>query len=150
MAIDCPVEIRAATHADAARIKIMVRAERLNPLGLDWQRFYVAEGAGEVVACVQTKPHGNVRELASLVVECRWRGLGIGLSLVAFLQAEAGPPLWLMCRTTLVPFYEQCGFEEVAAPREMPRYFAAICAIFNLSAVFRLASSSLAIMVWRG
>lgn len=128
----------------------MVRAERLNPLGLDWRRFYVVEANGEVVACAQTKPHGNVRELASLVVATDWRGCGFGREMVTFLQAEAGPPLWLTCRSALVPFYEACEFHEVRKWQDMPRYFAAARILFDLAHSFGWSGSALAVMVWRG
>lgn len=128
----------------------MVRAARLNPLGLDWRRFFVAvDRTGEVVACIQVKPHGDARELASLVVARGWRGQGLGRQMVRHVKDEAGPPLWLMCRSSLAPFYERSGFSEVRRRGEMPGYFRAIHVLFSCSRRFTRSADYLAIMVWR-
>lgn len=150
MATDIRPYIRAATKADEARIRELVRNERLNPLGIDWRRFFVAEAKGEVVACVQTKPHGEVRELASLVVAPGWRGHGLGRQMVTLIQTEAGPPLWLTCRAVLISYYEACGFQEVNKSRIMPRYFAAARLLFDIVQLLGSSGSTLAVMVWRG
>ncbi|MDT8304837.1 MAG: GNAT family N-acetyltransferase [Anaerolineae bacterium] len=150
MAIEPVPSIRPAAEADAAQIRKMVGAEHLNPLGLDWRRFYVAEADGEIVACVQLKPHGKVRELASLVVAPSWRRRGLGRSMVAFAQARAAPPLWLTCRSTLIPFYDACGFHEVTELSKMPPYFALVRSLFDLAMVARLSRTSLAVMLWQG
>lgn len=126
----------------------MVFAERLNPLGLAWQRFLVAEAGGEIVGCVQTKAHGGAIELASLVVAPGWRQQGLGRRLIGLIQQQTGPPLWLTCRVALVPFYRQFGFEEVDTKEEKPLYFRAVQLSFALFR--RLTGSSLAVMVWRG
>jgi N-acetylglutamate synthase-like GNAT family acetyltransferase len=129
----------------------MVRAARLNPLGLDWQRFFVAvDEDGEVVACVQEKPHRRVRELASLVVARDRRGEGIGREMVAYLQDQTTPPLWLVCRSTHVSFYQQCGFEEVNERGEMPFYFRLLRIVFDLGRRWRPSRAYLAVMLWRG
>lgn len=128
----------------------MVHAARLNPLGLDWRRFFVAvDESGEVVACVQEKPHGRVRELASLVVAPDRRGEGIGREMVAYLQRQTTPPLWLVCRSTLVPFYQHCGFEEVDERSEMPIYFRLLRTVFDLGRRWRPSRAYLAVMLWR-
>jgi N-acetylglutamate synthase-like GNAT family acetyltransferase len=126
----------------------MVYAARLNPLGLAWQRFFVAEAGGEVVGCAQTKRHGGAIELASLVVAPEWRRRSLGGRLVRLVQQHAGPPLWLTCRAALVPFYRQFGFEEVDTKEEKPRYFRAVQTLFAASKIW--TGSSLAVMVWRG
>jgi N-acetylglutamate synthase-like GNAT family acetyltransferase len=127
----------------------MVRAARLNPVGLDWRRFAVAiDGTGEVIACVQVKPHGAARELASLVVARGWRGQGLGQQMVRHVQQEAGPPLWLMCRSTLVPFYERSGFREVRRHSGIPRYFRAMHLLFGVGRRLGPRAVYLTIMVW--
>ncbi len=127
----------------------MVTGARLNPLGLDWRRFTVAvDGTGTVVACTQLKPHGDARELASLVVAPGWRDRGLGSHLVRHVQGEAGPPLWLTCRSALTPFYERHGFHEVRRRREMPPYFHAVHLLFDLGRRLSGSSDYLAVMVW--
>lgn len=149
-------EIRPARPQDAATIRSLVRAARLNPFGLHWQRFYVvADENGTIGGCVQLKEHRRwhkqaVRELASLVVRPSWRGQGLGAALVRHLQRQAGPPLWLMCRSRLVTFYERSGFGEVVDRSEMPPAFAILQAGFDLARLGRRNSEYLAIMVWRG
>ncbi len=131
-----------------------MHGERLNPFGLHWQRFYVAAGeSGAVAGCVQLKEHRGrapVRELASLVVSPTERGQGLGRALVRHLQLQAGPPLWLMCRSGLVPFYEQCAFREVEDKRLMPLTFAILQAGFDLATMGKRNGDYLAIMVWHG
>lgn len=119
------VSLRPAQATDADVIKAMVRGARLNPFRLDWERFWVAvDEAGRIVGCVQLKPHEDgVLELASLVTDAAWRGQGVAHQLVRHLQTEAGPPLWLMCASGLVPFYRRFGFVEVSQQREMPGHF---------------------------
>lgn len=148
--------IRPAQAQEAARIRSLVRAERLNPFGLDWRRFFVAvDETGAILGCVQQKTHWRrrqpvVRELASLVVSREWRGQGLGAVLVRHLQEKAGPPLWLMCRARLVPFYEQFAFREQRGRGEMPLYFAIIQTGVDLLTFGRRRSDYLAIMVWYG
>jgi len=127
-----------------------VRQARLNPFGLAWQRFILATTPDEhVVGCVQAKPHGDLVELASLVVLPDWRRQGIGRLLINQLKATSGPPLWLMCRSQLTPFYEAFGFLQVTDADEMPTYFRRI---YRLSAMFGPLTATddrLAIMLWR-
>src|SRR5690606_23445739 len=96
--------------------------------------------------------HGRkeaARELASLVVSPSRRGQGLGTALVRHLQEQAGPPLWLMCRSRLVPFYERSAFREVQDRRKMPLIFAILQAGFDLGTLGRRRSDYLAIMLWQ-
>jgi predicted N-acetyltransferase YhbS len=93
--------------------------------------------AGLVTGCVQLKTHWRwrrppVRELASLVVSRAWRRKGIASLLVRHVQEQSGPPLWLMCRSRLVPFYERFDFREVKSKCQMPLYFAILQAGLDL------------------
>ena len=67
--------VRAAQPEEAQSIQQLIRASRLNPTGLDWRRFVVAEDQnGEFVGCGQVKPHRDgSQELASLAVAEAWR-----------------------------------------------------------------------------
>ncbi len=146
------VLIRPAAESDAARIRMMVRRERLNPTGLSWPRFLVAvDEAGNAIGCGQVKPvSGGARELASLVVEPEWRNRQVGASLMRRLMAEAGPPLWLMCRSGLKEYYERFGFRVVAADAPQPKYFTRMR---RLAAAVRMIvgmNEELTVMTWEG
>jgi len=117
--------IRPASAADSSKIKRLVRSERLNPLGLNWRRFLIAEDSGgRMLGCVQVKTHGGgAKELASLVVVPAWRGRGVARALVEHLQQCSNSPLWLTCRSGLIPFYSRFGFREVRDSAKMPQHF---------------------------
>lgn len=132
----------------------MVRNARLFPLGLNWRRFIVAatgEGGNDehITGCVQIKPHDDgSRELASLVVAPPCRQQGLGSRLVRHAQRKAGPPLWLMCRSSLATYYRQFGFQTVARADEMPPYFRRIFKATRLFYRLLRRDTALAIMVW--
>ncbi len=106
--------IRAATAADQADIKKIVREAGINPFSLDWPRFLIAEEDGQVVGVGQIKQHRDgSRELASIAVIPGYRGQGIGAALIeALLQPETGQ-LYLFCRPGLEPYYQRFGFCKV-------------------------------------
>lgn len=119
------VVLRPATAADEEQVKKLIREKRLNPFRLNWPNFTVAvDGTGRFVGCVQRKPHGpHVNELASLAVVDGWQGQGVGRMLINHIIATTPPPIWLMCRSELVPFYERFGFVECHQPAMMPSHF---------------------------
>lgn len=140
----------AAPH-HAPAIKTLVRRAGLNPFSLDWRRFTVAvDPAGNIIGCVQYKPHGqSVMELASLVVAPEWQGQGVGRALVEHLQAQIGPPLWLICRSTLTSYYRHFGFQEVTEVTQLPPYFRRIARLARLW--HRVGGAEyVAMMVWNG
>ncbi|MDX1664605.1 MAG: GNAT family N-acetyltransferase [Candidatus Promineifilaceae bacterium] len=164
--------LRPARQAEAEIIDRMVRGAGLNPMGLDWQRFTVAEAVpdppaagspsqGEIIGCVQVKPHrrglprpwpaerARFNELASLVVLPAWRGRGVARALVTDLQQQVGAPLWLYCRSRLVPFYHRFGFRE-PQPAEMPRRFRLMQRATTLLARLARREERMAIMLWEG
>ena len=74
--------LRWANEADAPAIKQMVRDANLNPLGIHWQRFIVAEDVTceppRIVGIGQVKVHGDgSRELASIATALDRQGEGI-------------------------------------------------------------------------
>jgi N-acetylglutamate synthase-like GNAT family acetyltransferase len=117
------IYLRAAVAADAPAIRRMVRAAGINPLGLHWQNFVVAEDAlrageqGENVAGIgQVKRHGDgSRELASIAVRPELQGTGIGSAIVRTLLARERGPLYLICREELTGYYARFGFRAVTA-----------------------------------
>jgi N-acetylglutamate synthase-like GNAT family acetyltransferase len=120
--------LRPATHKDTISIRKLVRAERLNPISLDWQRFVVAiSSAGELIGCGQVKPHqrcdgSTAFELASIVVKPSWRGKRIAQALIKHLLTQYDPPIYLTCRASLGAFYERVGFLP-ARTAKLPTYF---------------------------
>lgn len=118
------VSLRPATARDQPLIRALVLSEQINPFDLNWRRFTVAEDAdGHVVGCGQLRRHGDVHEMASIVVRPECQGHGVGRLLVNALIAEATGPLWLMCESHLCPLYKKFGFSEVKAASSMPAYF---------------------------
>lgn len=142
--------LRPAYRSDQNLIKVMVRRARLNPFGLKWERFTIAENkGGEIVGCVQLKPHGDgSQELASLVVSRPWRRLGVGSRLVSAVKTQADGELWLMCRQSLVTYYRRFGFEAVHDVSAMSPYFRRIWQLARLLHVFTSEANGLAIMHW--
>lgn len=86
------ITIRPATEDDQHAITRLVHDTRLNPNGLDWRRFMVADEGGRIVGCAQLKIHRHgTRELRLLAVEPGRRGAGIGSRLLeGLLDQETG------------------------------------------------------------
>jgi len=146
-----PVSYRAAEAKDAGAIRSLILRVGINPRGLDWGRFLVAvDERGRLVGCGQVKPHADgSRELASIAVRSPWRRRGIASEIIRRLLAEAGPPLWLMCRAGLVPFYARFGFTVVDDVARLPRYFARIYRLAAAASLLLPPESRLAVMVWK-
>ncbi len=122
-----PILLRPATAKDAEPIKSLIRRVHINPFGLVWQRFLMAEDAGEIVGCVQVKPHkDSVRELASLAVVPERQGQGVGALLVNALLTHERGELYLMCREQMASYYARFGFalvEPAAIPRSLKPFY---------------------------
>jgi N-acetylglutamate synthase-like GNAT family acetyltransferase len=120
-----PLRLRAAADRDQAAIRRIVRAARINPSGLEWQRFIVAEEAGAIVGVGQAKPHRDgTREVASIAVVPVRQGRGIGSAIVnALLAREPAAVFHLTCRREMQGYYERFGFSRIERP-DYPPYFA--------------------------
>ena len=116
--------LRAATEEDAPTIRWLVRTGQINPTGLNWQRFTVAESSeGEVIGCGQIKSHGDgSQEMASLAVHPDRRNQGVARAIIDHLIDSHPGDLYLMCQAKLGPMYEKFGFFSLPL-EEMPRYF---------------------------
>lgn len=139
--------LRPARETDSGSIRRLVHLGGINPTGLDWKRFVVAElPSGEVIGCGQIKPHGNqVLELASIAVHPDHRRQGIAAAIIDHLVADSPRPLYLMCRSTLGPFYEKFGFRALDRD-EMPVYFRRVTQVAGLIAALASAGETLLVM----
>ena len=128
------VQIRPAQAADQGAIRAIIRKTRINPLGLDWQRFVVAvDQEDNLIGCGQIKEHKDGSyELASIAVEEDWRNRGVASRMIHHLLKTDVNPIWLMCRFDLVPFYEKFNFRVVYQIEDVPPYFQRMMIIWNL------------------
>ena len=131
--------IRDAAVKDAATIRRIVRAANINPTGLDWPRFVVAEDGGEIVGVGQVKQHRDgTRELASIAVIPARQGLGIGSAIIRELMRREAGTLYLTCRRQLQGYYERFGFRRLEHS-DYPPYFARMLPILNtVGRLFRI------------
>ena len=126
-----PVTLRDAKQTDQATIRRIVRAAQINPTGLEWPRFIVAEDGGAIVGVGQVKPHQDgTRELSSIAVIPARQGEGIGTAIINELLTREHGTLHLSCRSRLQPYYERFGFRRLE-PRDYPPYFARVLPILN-------------------
>ena len=142
--------LRRAERADQAAIGRIIRRVGINPTGIRWQRFLVAEdGVGRVVGCGQVKLHADgSRELASIAVGEAWRGRGVARAIIQALQGQARPPLWLMCRSVLVPLYARYGFREAGRDEPLPAYFRRVRGLAGWLRRLVRSDQYLAVLVW--
>ena len=126
-----PVTLRDARQTDQATIRRIVRAANINPTGLDWPRFIVAEDGGTMVGVGQVKPHRDgTRELSSIAVIPARQGQGIGTAIIEELLVRETGTVHLTCRSRLHGYYERFGFRRLE-PRDYPPYFARILPVLN-------------------
>jgi amino-acid N-acetyltransferase len=139
--------LRPSIPSDFPAIKNLVRTAQINPTGLKWPRFVIAESdLGEVIGCAQIKPHRDGSfELASLVVAENYRGQGIARSIVAHLTTHHEGTLYLMCRSSLREFYQKLGFAPVSEP-QMPPYFRRISRLASLAEFLQKEGETLLVM----
>jgi amino-acid N-acetyltransferase len=139
--------LRRARETDASPIRDLIHLVGINPMGLDWKRFVVAVNErDEMIGCGQLKPHGReVVELASIAVRPDHQGKGIARALIEHLLKDGPRPLYLMCQSSLGPFYEKFGFRAVSYP-EMPAYFQRMSKLAGLAASLARMQEYLLIM----
>ncbi|MGB8982356.1 MAG: GNAT family N-acetyltransferase [Anaerolineales bacterium] len=116
--------IRPARETESVQIRDLIHEVGINPMGLDWKRFVVAvDDRDAMIGCGQLKPHGpEVLELASIAVHPEHQGKGAARAIIEHLLRDSPRPLYLMCQSSLGPFYEKFGFQGISY-EEMPRYF---------------------------
>jgi amino-acid N-acetyltransferase len=136
-----PLIIRPASADDQFAITEIVRAARINPRDLDWQRFLLAQWGQDIIGIGQVRPHRDgSRELASIAVVPEWQGNGVGSALIrALLSREAGP-LHLICEDSREHYYERFGFKRIDRHATPPyfRRFMRVAAVLRLLSLNRL------------
>lgn len=117
--------LRRAERRDALAIRWLIYRAGINPLGLDWRRFWVvSDSTGLILACGQVKLHRDgSRELASIAVAPAHRRRGLARRIIEKLLAGQEGTLYLTCRPPLRGLYEKFGFTVLNDPEEMPPYF---------------------------
>ena len=140
--------LRPATEKDIPFIKGLIHEVRINPTGLDWRRFIVAETiSGKFAGCGQIKPHpdGSL-ELASIAVVPSERKKGLASKIIRSLLNEASRPIYLTCRGQLGPFYQKFGFR-IAGEDELPGYFRRIRRLADVVKAFQIIHDTMLIMI---
>lgn len=126
--------LRSAVETDFPAIRQLIHESRLNPTGLNWRRFMIAETAeGAFAGCGQIKPHaGGVLELASIAIKPDYRKKGLASILIhRLLSEEPARPIYLTCRSELREFYVKFGFYTLEL-KEMPLYYRRLSRLVNL------------------
>jgi amino-acid N-acetyltransferase len=141
------ITLRTATAKDFPDIRALIRLVRINPVGLDWQRFLVAVGpGGELIGCGQIKRHGDgSRELASIAVQPGYRCQGVARALIQALLVGTPRPVYLTCRARMGPFYQRFGFQAVTI-EEMPAYFRHLSRLARVFVVLSVDKEGLLVM----
>jgi N-acetylglutamate synthase-like GNAT family acetyltransferase len=139
--------IRPARETEAATIQDLIHLVGINPLGLDWKRFVVAvNDQDEMIGCGQLKPHDReILELASIAVYPEHRGRGVARLIIEHLLRDSHRPLYLMCESSLGPFYEKFDFQAISY-EEMPRYFQRMSKLVGLATSLARREERLLIM----
>ena len=139
--------IRPARETEAAQIQDLIHLVGINPMGLDWKRFVVAvNDQDEMIGCGQLKPHGqDILELASIAVYPEHQRKGVARLIIEHLLKDSPRPLYLMCESSLGPFYEKFGFRETPY-NEMPRYFQRMSKLVGLATTLARREERLLIM----
>jgi N-acetylglutamate synthase-like GNAT family acetyltransferase len=106
-------EIRPARADEAAAIRSMIRAERLDPFNVHWENFLVAEANERIIGIGQIKPYPGARELGSLAVVADRRKTGVGAAIIRALIARENGPLYLFCLAFRERYYGKFGFRSV-------------------------------------
>jgi N-acetylglutamate synthase-like GNAT family acetyltransferase len=129
------IRLRAARQTDQPIIKDLIRRVDINPFGLDWRHFIIAETtSADFAGCGQIKPHrdGSL-ELASIAVEVPQRGQGVARAIIDHLLANNPRPLYLTCRAELGPFYQKFGFRVLRPGDDASPFFRRLSILFRLA-----------------
>lgn len=119
--------LHAAVEADQPAIRALVRSEKLNPNGLEWQAFMVAAAGPDVIGAAQVRQHDDgSRELGWVVVAPAHRGRGIAEGLILALLARETGPVHVVTAKGRAARFRRLGFRDIApgaAPHRVRRNF---------------------------
>jgi N-acetylglutamate synthase-like GNAT family acetyltransferase len=114
------ITVRRAREDDQPVITGIVRRARLNPVGLHWERFVIAERDSHVVGVAQLRRHSDgATELASLVVVPDSRRHGVAMRMVDALLADERAPVYALIDRRFVDHFTRWGFAPVD-PSQLP------------------------------
>jgi len=124
--------LRKAKLIDFWLIAFLIFKARLDPTQLDWQKFWVIEHCGRLVAFGQLRNFHQAQELGSLYVVPDFRKQGFGTLLIKHLVTQANQPLYLKCsKEELKIYYSKRGFRNVSF-EDLPRSLKFKFYIFHL------------------
>jgi predicted acetyltransferase len=89
----------------------------------------------------------SVRRFSSwlIAVYPEHQGRGVARAIIEHLLRDSPRPLYLMCQSSLEPFYEKFGFRGISY-EEMPRYFQRISKLAGLVTTLAQREEQLLIM----
>ena len=145
------VLVRPAIAADQHAILALARGERVNPTGLHWPRFFVAECDGALVGAVQMRlHHDGAHELGTLVVASHARNQGIAAQLINALLSRDRGRVFMVTGRKHAEHYARWGFAPIRpcqAPRAVSRsYWMGTCGGFLFAALQRRPRNRLVIL----
>jgi amino-acid N-acetyltransferase len=145
------VFVRPAVAADQDSILALTRGERVNPTGLHWRRFFVAERDGALVGAVQMRLHRDgARELGTLVVVPQARNQGVAARLIGALLSRNRGRVLMVTGRKHAQHYARWGFAPIRpcqAPRGVSRnYWMGTCGGYLFALLQRRARNPLVIL----
>ena len=145
------VLVRPAVAADQDAIVGLARSERVNPMGLHWPRFFVAERDGALVGAVQMRlHHDGAHELGTLVVAPQARNQGIAAQLINALLSRDRGRVFMVTGRKHAEHYARWGFAPIRpcqAPRGVSRnYWMGTCGGYLFAALQRRPRNPLVIL----
>jgi N-acetylglutamate synthase-like GNAT family acetyltransferase len=145
------VLVRPAVAADQDAIVALTRGERVNPTGLHWPRFFVAERDGALVGAVQMRlHHDGAHELGTLVVAPQARNQGIAAQLINALLSRSRGRVFMVTGRKHAAHYARWGFAPIRpcrAPRGVSRnYWMGTCGGYLFAALQRRPRNPLVIL----
>ena len=116
-----PFRLREAQAADQKMIRRIVRQARINPFGIYWSNFLIAEVDGRIAGIGQIKVHGDgSRELASIAVRPEFQHQGIARAIIESLLTGEEGILFLTCLRKMEGFYQPFGFRRATGAELSP------------------------------
>ena len=104
-------EYRDAKADDMEEIKKLIANVHGDDRKLEHSQLIVACSGNKIVGCIRTvQAEEDCKEIASLVVDPKYRGGGVGSQLLQrILKKDSSRPLYLICTKDKQSFYERNG-----------------------------------------